>query len=121
MIILPTHDHYHAGTNSQRFETGCLLCWYVIDHQTNGEGSQMSLRRWTLNHAGNHDFDFGSVKTPPWLVICLFFLALNLFVPARYAHLTTLVKSCEFPWLLSNIVDSRSGKQPEGLEKFVVF
>jgi 2',3'-cyclic-nucleotide 2'-phosphodiesterase (5'-nucleotidase family) len=39
----------------------------------------------------------------------------------RYAHLTTLTKSCNFPWLLSNIVDSRTGKQPQGLEKFVVF
>jgi hypothetical protein len=38
-----------------------------------------------------------------------------------YAHLSTLIKSCNFPWLLSNIVDTNTGKQPDVVQKFVVF
>ncbi|ORY29141.1 hypothetical protein BCR39DRAFT_532806 [Naematelia encephala] len=45
---------------------------------------------------GNHDFDFG------------------------YPHLTRLVNATRFPWLLSNIIDSRTGKTPEKLQKFWV-
>jgi 5'-nucleotidase len=36
-----------------------------------------------------------------------------------YAHLSTLIKSCKFPWLLSNIVDTNTGKQPEVVHRFV--
>ncbi|WVN91141.1 uncharacterized protein L203_106393 [Cryptococcus depauperatus CBS 7841] len=45
---------------------------------------------------GNHDFDFG------------------------FPHLTKLVESTNFPWLLSNIVDVNTGQQPESLHKFQV-
>lgn len=47
---------------------------------------------------GNHDFDFG------------------------FPHLQTLMSSCNFPWLLSNIVDTaRDEKQPEGVKRFETF
>ncbi|WWC91447.1 uncharacterized protein L201_006393 [Kwoniella dendrophila CBS 6074] len=45
---------------------------------------------------GNHDFDFG------------------------YPHLTKLIQSTTFPWLLSNIIDDKTGKQPETLNKYWV-
>ncbi|KAL7421435.1 hypothetical protein Q5752_004321 [Cryptotrichosporon argae] len=45
---------------------------------------------------GNHDFDFG------------------------YPHLTKLLSSTHFPWLLSNIVDETTGKTPEGLHELQV-
>ncbi|WVQ81605.1 hypothetical protein IAT38_003729 [Cryptococcus sp. DSM 104549] len=45
---------------------------------------------------GNHDFDFG------------------------FPHLTKLVESTTFPWLLSNIVDTNTGRQPEPLRRFWV-
>jgi hypothetical protein len=38
----------------------------------------------------------------------------------RYAHLTTLMKSCTFPWLLSNIIDEKTSLNPEGVHKFIV-
>jgi 5'-nucleotidase len=38
-----------------------------------------------------------------------------------YAHLSTLIKSCNFPWLLSNIVDTDTGRQPDAVQRFVVF
>ncbi|KAK4685256.1 hypothetical protein P7C73_g4898, partial [Tremellales sp. Uapishka_1] len=43
---------------------------------------------------GNHDFDFG------------------------YPHLTTLIASCNFPWLLSNIVDKTTNEQPTPFLKY---
>ncbi|PFH49098.1 hypothetical protein AMATHDRAFT_148390 [Amanita thiersii Skay4041] len=46
---------------------------------------------------GNHDFDFG-----------------------RYPHLTTLVKSCTFPWILSNIIDTNTSRVPEFLREFQI-
>ncbi|KAF8322522.1 Metallo-dependent phosphatase [Clavulina sp. PMI_390] len=46
---------------------------------------------------GNHDFDFG------------------------YPHLLNLIGDCHFPWILSNIIDSRTSKTPEGLETFRTF
>ncbi|KGB76109.2 hypothetical protein CNBG_1947 [Cryptococcus deuterogattii R265] len=45
---------------------------------------------------GNHDFDFG------------------------FPHLTKLIESTSFPWLLSNIVDTNTGRQPEPLKRFIV-
>ncbi|WWC64228.1 uncharacterized protein I303_106837 [Kwoniella dejecticola CBS 10117] len=45
---------------------------------------------------GNHDFDFG------------------------YPHLTKLIESTTFPWLLSNIIDERTGTVPETLKKYWV-
>ncbi|KAF8969879.1 Metallo-dependent phosphatase [Flammula alnicola] len=45
---------------------------------------------------GNHDFDFG------------------------YPHLSKLIEDTNFPWLLSNIVDSTTSRTPENLEEFVV-
>ncbi|KAF6765023.1 flagellar associated protein [Ephemerocybe angulata] len=46
---------------------------------------------------GNHDFDFG------------------------YPHLTTLLADVNFPWVLSNIVDTTTGAVPKGLKEFEVF
>ncbi|KAF8630348.1 hypothetical protein AX15_002916 [Amanita polypyramis BW_CC] len=46
---------------------------------------------------GNHDFDFG------------------------YPHLTKLVQACNFPWVLSNIIDSNTSRVPEYLHEFKVF
>ncbi|WWC73295.1 uncharacterized protein I206_107262 [Kwoniella pini CBS 10737] len=43
---------------------------------------------------GNHDFDFG------------------------YPHLTKLIESTSFPWLLSNIIDERTGSVPDTLNRF---
>ncbi|WWD20985.1 hypothetical protein CI109_105465 [Kwoniella shandongensis] len=43
---------------------------------------------------GNHDFDFG------------------------YPHLTKLLESTTFPWLLSNIIDENTGRQPEPLRRY---
>jgi 5'-nucleotidase len=37
-----------------------------------------------------------------------------------YPHLTKLIESTNFPWLLSNIVDTETGKQPEPLKRFWV-
>lgn len=37
-----------------------------------------------------------------------------------YPHLTKLIGSTQFPWLLSNIVDTTTGKQPEALRRFWV-
>ncbi|TFL07384.1 Metallo-dependent phosphatase [Pterulicium gracile] len=45
---------------------------------------------------GNHDFDFG------------------------YPHLTKLMKDTTFPWLLSNITDTETGRVPGGLKEFVI-
>ncbi|KAI5124075.1 hypothetical protein M0805_003902 [Coniferiporia weirii] len=45
---------------------------------------------------GNHDFDFG------------------------YPHLTKLLNDTNFPWLLSNIVDTTTGKVPNTLHEFHV-
>ncbi|KAF5358493.1 hypothetical protein D9756_001737 [Leucocoprinus leucothites] len=46
--------------------------------------------------AGNHDFDFG------------------------YPQLTNLIKDSTYPWILSNIIDSQTGKVPEFLNPFQV-
>ncbi|GJE86791.1 bifunctional metallophosphatase/5'-nucleotidase [Phanerochaete sordida] len=46
---------------------------------------------------GNHDFDFG------------------------YPHLTQLIRDTNFPWLLSNIVDTATGRVPEHLQEYAVF
>ncbi|ODN74799.1 hypothetical protein L202_07114 [Cryptococcus amylolentus CBS 6039] len=46
---------------------------------------------------GNHDFDSG------------------------YPHLTKLIQSTTFPWMLSNIVDINTGVQPETLQKYHIF
>ncbi|WVW79106.1 hypothetical protein I302_101071 [Kwoniella bestiolae CBS 10118] len=43
---------------------------------------------------GNHDFDFG------------------------YPHLTKLIQSTTFPWLLSNIIDEKTGQVPETLNRY---
>ncbi|KAF8644157.1 hypothetical protein AX16_008684 [Volvariella volvacea WC 439] len=45
---------------------------------------------------GNHDFDFG------------------------YPHLTKLIGSTTFPWILSNIIDSTTGRVPETIHEFRV-
>ncbi|TXT08774.1 hypothetical protein VHUM_02902 [Vanrija humicola] len=45
---------------------------------------------------GNHDFDFG------------------------YPHMTKLVSATSFPWLLSNVVDTQTGKTPAPLHRFLV-
>jgi len=45
---------------------------------------------------GNHDFDFG------------------------YPHLSTLVKDNTFPWLLSNIIDTTTGRVPAALKEYFV-
>ncbi|KAF7983055.1 hypothetical protein HWV62_23947 [Athelia sp. TMB] len=45
---------------------------------------------------GNHDFDFG------------------------YSHLTKLIHDTEFPWLLSNIIDSNTSRVPEHTHDFQV-
>ena len=45
----------------------------------------------------------------------------NFHTDFGYAHLSTLIKSCNFPWLLSNIVDSNTGKQPDIVQRFVTF
>ncbi|KAI0721526.1 Metallo-dependent phosphatase [Cerioporus squamosus] len=46
---------------------------------------------------GNHDFDFG------------------------YPHLSKLVKDTNFPWILSNIIDTETSRVPEDLLEFYVF
>ncbi|WVQ75350.1 hypothetical protein IAR50_004969 [Cryptococcus sp. DSM 104548] len=46
---------------------------------------------------GNHDFDSG------------------------YPHLTKLIQSTTFPWMLSNIVDIETGVQPETLQRYQIF
>ncbi|KAI0371748.1 Metallo-dependent phosphatase [Pilatotrama ljubarskyi] len=46
---------------------------------------------------GNHDFDFG------------------------YPHLSKLIQDTNFPWLLSNIIDTETSRVPEGLLEFYVF
>ena len=43
---------------------------------------------------GNHDFDFG------------------------FPHLTKLIESTNFPWLLSNVIDGDTGKVPDPLKRF---
>ncbi|KAJ7582554.1 Metallo-dependent phosphatase-like protein [Mycena floridula] len=45
---------------------------------------------------GNHDFDFG------------------------YPHLTKLIRDCTFPWILSNIIDTTTGKVPSSVHEFQV-
>jgi len=30
------------------------------------------------------------------------------------------MKSCAFPWLLSNIIDEKTGNNPEGVHRFVI-
>jgi len=35
-----------------------------------------------------------------------------------YPHLTRLLNATKFPWLLSNIVDDNTGKQPEKFLKY---
>ncbi|KAE8543376.1 hypothetical protein D1P53_000082 [Cryptococcus gattii VGV] len=37
-----------------------------------------------------------------------------------FPHLTKLIESTSFPWLLSNIVDTNTGRQPEPLKRFIV-
>lgn len=37
-----------------------------------------------------------------------------------YPHLTRLLNATKFPWLLSNIVDETTGKQPEKFLKYWV-
>ncbi|KAF7295257.1 25S rRNA adenine-N(1) methyltransferase [Mycena indigotica] len=49
-----------------------------------------------LTEKGNHDFDFG------------------------YIHLAKLVQATNFPWLLSNIIDTETSRVPAGLNEFVV-
>ncbi|KAI8998871.1 Metallo-dependent phosphatase [Trametes punicea] len=46
---------------------------------------------------GNHDFDFG------------------------YPHLSKLIQDTNFPWLLSNIIDTQTSRIPEYLHEFYVF
>ncbi|QRV89758.1 nucleotide phosphoesterase protein YfkN [Ceratobasidium sp. AG-Ba] len=46
---------------------------------------------------GNHDFDFG------------------------YPHLCKLINDCNFPWLLSNIIDTDTNTVPDKLTRYQVF
>ncbi|CDO69028.1 hypothetical protein BN946_scf184834.g35 [Trametes cinnabarina] len=46
---------------------------------------------------GNHDFDFG------------------------YPHLSKLIQDTNFPWILSNIIDTETSRIPEHLHEFYVF
>ncbi len=39
----------------------------------------------------------------------------------QFHHLQKLVSDCKFPWILSNIVDTDTGKAPEGLQRFRIF
>ncbi|KAH7107747.1 Metallo-dependent phosphatase [Auriculariales sp. MPI-PUGE-AT-0066] len=45
---------------------------------------------------GNHDCDFG------------------------FPHLRKLIQDCNFPWLLSNVVDTDTGRVPEGFQEFTI-
>lgn len=39
---------------------------------------------------------------------------------AGYPHLTRLLNATKFPWLLSNIVDENTGRQPEKFLRYWV-
>jgi len=54
----------------------------------------MNMIRPDVALTGNHDFDFG------------------------YPHLCKLIADCKFPWILSNIIDSRTNDTPAQLEPF---
>ena len=54
---------------------------------------------------GNHDFDFGECISPYVLT-------------PGFPHLTRLIHSTTFPWLLSNIVDTRTNAVPEPLKRY---
>ncbi|KAJ3926315.1 MAG: Metallo-dependent phosphatase-like protein [Lentinula lateritia] len=56
----------------------------------------MNFLKPDVSMTGNHDFDFG------------------------YLHLTELIKDCNFPWLLSNIIDTVTMKIPFALKEFEV-
>ncbi|KAH8107148.1 Metallo-dependent phosphatase [Cristinia sonorae] len=56
----------------------------------------MNELRPDVSMTGNHDFDFG------------------------YPHLSKLVQDTKFPWLLSNVVDTTTGRVPEPLHEFQV-
>lgn len=58
---------------------------------------------------GNHDFDFGQ---------SLFVYCVEL-IPG-FPHLTKLIHSTTFPWLLSNIIDSTTGTVPKPLHRYWV-
>lgn len=49
-----------------------------------------------VSMTGNHDFDFG------------------------WPHLSNLIRDTTFPWLLSNVIDTRTSKTPEQLREFHV-
>ncbi|KAL4253855.1 5'-nucleotidase family protein [Abortiporus biennis] len=49
-----------------------------------------------VSMTGNHDFDFG------------------------FPHLSKLIQDTHFPWVLSNIIDTNTGKVPDNLHEFVV-
>lgn len=53
---------------------------------------------------GNHDFDFGRSAVERWEQSADI---------KGYPHLTRLLNATKFPWLLSNIVDESTGRQPE--------
>ncbi|EIW60617.1 Metallo-dependent phosphatase [Trametes versicolor FP-101664 SS1] len=50
-----------------------------------------------ISLTGNHDFDFG------------------------YPHLSKLIQDTNYPWILSNIIDSETSRVPEHLLEFYVF
>ncbi|KAI0637232.1 Metallo-dependent phosphatase-like protein [Trametes polyzona] len=50
-----------------------------------------------ISLTGNHDFDFG------------------------YPHLSKLIQDTNFPWILSNIIDTERGRVPEHLLEYYVF
>ncbi|KAJ3572798.1 hypothetical protein NP233_g2848 [Leucocoprinus birnbaumii] len=64
---------------------------------------------------GNHDFDFGRVD-----IISLDFQRSPTQRTPGYPQLTSLVKDSTYPWILSNIIDIRTGKTPAFLHPFQV-
>lgn len=95
-----TPQEEHEGRDGLVLFAGDVFNPSVESSVTRGSHMVPLLNAFKLDVAcvGNHDFDFG------------------------FPHLQTLMSSCNFPWLLSNIVDTaRDGKQPEGVKRFETF
>ena len=58
-----------------------------------------------------------SISVCPVLIIQIAWAAL-MFI--GFPHLTKLLSATTFPWLLSNIIDTTTGNQPEPLKRYWV-
>lgn len=68
---------------------------------------------------GNQEIMTSTLVSGNRIVRQVYRLALAEFC-AGFPHLTKLIESTSFPWLLSNIVDTNTGRQPEPLKRFIV-